>query len=177
MRIETWLERNCPKVHKGLQDPATDEQIREAQEALSVVFPPEMLEVYRCHDGQSGISAPLTGTWKLLRLATVVKQWQIQQQLMADESFASTPAIASGPVKPVWWNVRWIPVASNGSGDLQCVDLDPAEGGRVGQVVVCWHDREARECVAGHLIEWLDQLANDMEGGKYTVENNELVRT
>jgi cell wall assembly regulator SMI1 len=43
-------------------------------------------------------------------------------------------------IKPVWWNVHWIPIVSSGSGHLFCVDLDPAPAGKPGQVILFFHD-------------------------------------
>jgi cell wall assembly regulator SMI1 len=175
-RIETWLAANCPKILQDLAGPATDEQVREAEERLSSKLPADMLEIYRRHNGQGGNGPPLAGDWEFLPLDVLIGQWDAQKELMEDESFATSPAVAQGPVKPVWWNVRWIPVTYDGVGDLQCVDLDPADGGRVGQVVVYWHDREVRECIAGSLTEWLTGLAGDLERGKYAVQNGRLVK-
>ncbi|WP_332455118.1 SMI1/KNR4 family protein [Burkholderia ubonensis] len=54
-----------------------------------------------------------------------------------------------------WYNLKWIPLTHNGSGDHLCVDLDPDEGGRIGQVIRVWHDSPERELVAKGVGEWL----------------------
>jgi len=82
------------------------------------------------------------------------------------------PVRPVGPVRPVWWSEQWIPFAYDGVGDLQCIDLDPPEGGKVGQVVTYWHDRGEREHVADSLNEWLAHLADDLEAGKYSRAGN-----
>ncbi|MBO7776747.1 SMI1/KNR4 family protein [Burkholderia pseudomallei] len=62
-------------------------------------------------------------------------------------------------MKDDWYNLKWIPFTHDGSGIRLCLDLDPAEGGTLGQVVRIWHDDEARELVAGSFSEWLGQVA------------------
>jgi cell wall assembly regulator SMI1 len=66
-----------------------------------------------------------------------------------------------GPVKgEFWWNPLWIPIATNGGGDDICIDLDPAEGGKVGQIITFWHDWELREVILDSLEEWLINTIN-----------------
>jgi len=36
------------------------------------------------------------------------------------------------------------PLTDSGSGDRHCLDLDPAPGGSVGQVILMWHDSPER---------------------------------
>jgi cell wall assembly regulator SMI1 len=167
MRIETWLKEHLPGGHKVLKPPAADEAIHSAQATLPGPFPPELLDYYRRHDGQSGVMDPIAGEWQLLPLKGVLSNWKVQKDLLDKGAFQGSEAKAIGPVRAAWWNEKWIPFASDGAGDLQCVDLDPAEGGKVGQIVIYWHDREERERVADSLNEWLDRLADDLEAGKY----------
>ncbi|WP_156441033.1 SMI1/KNR4 family protein [Burkholderia sp. ABCPW 14] len=43
-------------------------------------------------------------------------------------------------IKDDWYNLKWIPFTHDGSGIRLCLNLDPAEGGTLGQVVRIWHD-------------------------------------
>lgn len=174
-RVEAWLQANCPRAYKNLGKPAKDAKVAELEKKLSIKLPNEVIEVYRRHDGQT-MGPPIAGDWKLLPLKSIQAQWEIQKKLLDEGAFADVTATARGPVRPLWWNSRWIPVTFNGSGDLQCIDLDPAEGGKIGQIVVYRHDDEIRECVAESLTAWLNQLATDMEDGKYVVEDDRIVR-
>ena len=177
IRIEEWLKARAPTTYEGLNEPATNEAIRSAAEALPGPLPEDFHAYYARHDGQSGVMPTVAGVWELLPLEFVVVNWKEQKALLDngtfkerldDGTYVDTPAKPVGPVRAVWWNEKWIPFASNGGGDLQCIDLDPAEGGQVGQIVIYWHDQEEREWAAGSLREWLARLADDFEAGKYT---------
>jgi cell wall assembly regulator SMI1 len=170
-RIEAWLQKHTPKIHADLREPATDEDFEDAQDVLSVELPDELVDSYRVHNGQTGMANPVAGDWQLLSLAGVASQWKIQKKLDDKGTFADTKTKTIGPIRPTWWNNRWIPFAYNGSGGLTCVDLDPADGGTVGQVVVYIHDREERRCIAKGLTEWLERLADDLESGKLKLED------
>src|SRR5262249_32779186 len=46
----------------------------------------------------------------------------------------------TGPIQPVWWHRRWIPFACDAAGNLSCLDLAPAAGGTVGQIIDWDHE-------------------------------------
>ncbi|MHC8969851.1 SMI1/KNR4 family protein [Priestia aryabhattai] len=45
-------------------------------------------------------------------------------------------------------------------GDDICIDLDPAEGGKNGQIITFWHDWAQREVIADSLEEWVMSTIN-----------------
>jgi cell wall assembly regulator SMI1 len=175
-RIEAWLKEHAPDTYAGLNAPATDDAIRSAEEVLPGPLPDDFRAFYARHDGQSGVTPTVAGRWELLPLQAVLSNWKGQKELLDDGTYkerlddgtyVDTEATPVGPVRPVWWNEKWIPFADDGAGDSQCIDLDPADGGQVGQIVIYWHDQPKREWVAGSLSEWLARLADDLEAGKY----------
>ncbi|MFY0532767.1 SMI1/KNR4 family protein [Nannocystis pusilla] len=54
-----------------------------------------------------------------------------------------------------WWIPEWVPVTYDGSGNHDVVDLAPAKGGRVGQILSFWHDEESRRVVGRDFLSWL----------------------
>jgi cell wall assembly regulator SMI1 len=64
-------------------------------------------------------------------------------------------------VRAKWFHDKWLPIADNGGGDLLCIDLDPANGGRVGQIVEFRHADADRKRVARNLIEFLTHLEDE----------------
>src|ERR1700677_3273303 len=71
-----------------------------------------------------------------------------------------------GPIKPVFWNKRRIYITDN-SGDHLTLDLDPPENGRYGQVLHHSHEVGPTKVVAASWSDFLNQLAIDLESGKY----------
>lgn len=175
-RIETWLREHAPELHQSLQRGASAADIRKAEQKLGVALPEEVKESYRLHDGQAPLASPLMGEWQLLSLKNVLRQWDIQQKLLDDGSFDEARGKPVGPVRPDWYNARWVPIAYNGGGDLYCLDFDPASGGRQGQVVTFWHADDKRERIAESFGALLEAFADDLEQGRYQFENGMLVR-
>lgn len=44
--------------------------------------------------------------------------------------------------------------------------MDPAKGGKKGQVFDWWHEQGATDLLANDVGEWLLQVAKDLEDGK-----------
>ena len=133
-RIGAWLAANAPEMLSSLRPGATRGEIRAAEAAMGVVFPDDMVASYLVHDGQEELSYGLMGEWDLLSLELMTIQWEGMRDLPADDQPRDVDNPAA-PVRPEYWNPRWVPVAYNGGGNLHCVDLDPAPAGIMGQMV------------------------------------------
>lgn len=64
-------------------------------------------------------------------------------------------------VRAKWFHDKWLPIADNGGGDLLCIDLDPAKGGTVGQIVEFRHEDSDRPRAANDLVEFLTHLEEE----------------
>lgn len=168
-RIEAWLSANAPTLAADLGDPAPPSAIAAAEAALGRPLPPELAGSASIHDGQRGAGFELFARWGLLSLDRAVDTWKMLEQVAAASGGAEPPITTHGPVRPVWWSRAWIPFAADGNGDVLTLDMDPANGGQPGQVVLYFHDSERREVLAPGLGAWLTQIADDLEAGLYQV--------
>ena len=176
-RIEAWLEENAPETLADLRPGASEADVRKAEKALSVRLPEDMAASYAVHDGARGGSAPLFGDYTLLSLEAAVKEWKTLKKLARGGVFEFMTGKPAPRVKPDWWNPRWIPVASNSSGDFLCADLDPARPGKAGQIVSFLRADAARELVAKDFKSWLSGFAKDLESGGYKVKGGYLTKS
>ncbi len=179
-RIHNWLAAYSPLVLASLGPPATEGQLREAEEAMGVDLPSEVKECYRIHDGQRIIPIPVSSMTDLrcvpsfldghawLGLADMVWHWRILKELLDKGTFARVEGEPRGPVRSDWWHPRWIPLTDD-DGYMKCLDLAPKSQGRVGQVIFWCHDAAQRGVIAGSLTEWLARFALELEQGKYII--------
>lgn len=176
-KIEAWLEENAPDTLADLRPGASESDVKKAEKAFSARLPEDMLASYAVHDGARGGSAPLFGDYTLLSLEAAVKEWKTLKKLSSAGVFEFMSGKPAPRVKPDWWNPRWIPVASNSSGDFLCADLDPARSGKSGQIISFLHADAARELVAKDFKSWLTGFAKDLEAGKYKVKGGYLTKS
>lgn len=175
-KIEAWLEANAPETLADLRPGASEADVKKAEKAFSARLPEDVVASYAVHDGARGGSAPLFGDYTLLSLEAAVKEWKTLKKLAGSGVFEFMSGKPAPRVKPDWWNPRWIPVASNSSGDFLCVDLDPARPGKPGQIVSFLHADAARELVAKDFKSWLGGFAKDLEAGQYKVDKGYLTK-
>jgi cell wall assembly regulator SMI1 len=173
-RIHVWLAEHAPEVLASLRPPATNEQVRAAEEAMGVHFPADVKACYRIHDGQGAVEGEyeppgfLYG-WEWHSLEDVLGEWRTHKELVDDGTFTSDiRSNPRGPIRDDWWHPKWIPLTANGGGDHHCLDLAPKRGGRVGQIIIWWHDDSHRVVLARSLTQWLADFADELEAGEYT---------
>ncbi|WP_437723469.1 SMI1/KNR4 family protein [Sorangium sp. So ce861] len=166
-RIGAWLAAHAPPIAADLAPPATDEQIARLETAIGVALPDELAASLRVHDGQGPYCGnPALGYWVALSCAAIAELWAEYGRRIADGSPLHDKGVIADPgVRPRWWHERWIPIATDDIGDSLVVDVDPAPGGAVGQIVRYRHDAETRRLESPSLATWMGQLADEMEAG------------
>ena len=171
-KIDNWLRANASEIASDLLTGATQEEFAEVEKHIQIQFTQDFKQSYLIHNGQQGYADPLMGEWKILSLKHIRSEWDIMKKLYDESVFSDAISEPIGEIKSDWWNPKWIPIASNGSGDLICLDLDPDIGGNIGQVISFWHMDERREKLADNFQIWLQKFADDLESGQYKVKKS-----
>lgn len=173
-KIKTWLEENAPQILEGMNEGASDELIREAEDLFGVQFPKDFKKFYKIHNGEGNADGDdnglLPGLDRLSSIEEMIENWKaISEDFEGEEEDPDLVTTDIG-VKPYWWHARWIPITDDGCGDHICLDFDPALRGKVGQVIGFEHDEGFRHILAQSFREWLDQYAEDLLKGKYVYD-------
>ncbi len=176
-QIETWLSIHAPHAWHMLRPGASQWEIQEAEVALGITFPEHFKASCRIHDG--GYIIDLVTEMSIFSLKDIVAEWQMFQELeeVGTWSDAGIPYYftehvtrsgwQTGPIQPVWWHQRWIPFGRDRAGNHCCLDLIPALGGSVGQVIDRDHEAGPSCVLAASFLEVLSTFASDLEAGTY----------
>jgi cell wall assembly regulator SMI1 len=124
-RIERWLARHA-HGHE-LPPGALPEEIERAEAVLGVKFPPDLQVSYLLHDGSGEIQVFDHGALMPLDAVTVV--WELMRDILREPE---TP--------PEAWDLAFIPISDDASGDHLVVDTQPPGGGPPGQILFWWHE-------------------------------------
>jgi len=170
-RIRQWAMA-CP-LDIAFNPGADEAEIAAAEAALGLAFPADLRTYLALANGEGWNSDGLIGDWQLLELAFIIKEAQRMRALVEHGTFDDNSNEPTPAIKGLWWNPRWIPIVTSGSGHFVCVDLDPGPQGTLGQVILFLHDEEARYLVAHNLHAWLVRLADDFERGLYEIVTDE----
>ena len=144
--------------------PAAD--IDAAGRVIGNAFPDDLRHLLLKHAGSLDGRQVLPG-WELFSPARIVDEWKIWEKLRRDEFVPDGLDCApEGPIKgDEWWRLGWIPFSGDGGGNHLCLDMDPARGGKAGQVISMWHDDATRALIARSLTEFIEIIARDAENG------------
>lgn len=171
--IHAWLEENAPLVRASLRPPATMARIRATEKELGVRFPEDVRRCYLLHDGQNadsrGFPPAFLHGWEWLSLERMVDEWRVWKDLVDAGDLVDCVTEPDAGVREDWYHPGWVPITYSGCGDHHCLDLAPAPGGTVGQIIEVWHDMASRPVVAPSFIRWLEHFAAELEEGDYRV--------
>ena len=154
MNFGDWLKTNNQLLFADLNQPASGTSIQLLEEKIGMKLPVDFVECLKVHDGQKGQQEGLFSGLEFLSSARILAEWMVWQKLFENGDFDGLQVQSETGIQPVWWNPRWIPFTYNGAGDHLCLDLDPASGGQVGQVIEIWHDDGARKKKANNFAQW-----------------------
>ncbi len=164
--IDLWLTENAPDLLDTFGQGADAEAIMAAETALGIQFPADFKKSVEIRDGQqSDILIGFVEASEFLSLERILDEWRVWKDLYDSGEFKDCASEPTGPIKTDWWNPKWIPFTYDGSGNHLCLDLDPASGGAVGQIITMWHDDAERKVIAPNFQTWLHQVANSLQSG------------
>jgi cell wall assembly regulator SMI1 len=170
-RVEAWLMTNAPLVFESLHAGASEAEIVEVEHILGVRFPDDVRASYGIHAGQHPVSVRgfpgLIEGYQLLTLPEIMGEWRLWKRLLDGGDFEGLLGDPQGPIRADWWHPAWIPLTHDGSGNHHMLDLSPAPGGTLGQILEFWHDDPTRRVLAPSFAVWLDRFADDLNAGRY----------
>jgi cell wall assembly regulator SMI1 len=170
-RIDAWLRANGLPPEFSPPSGVTEEAIRAAEATMGLELPEEVRESYRSHDGsrggaclilfERGFLMPLQGQGD-----SVVASCLRSREIGAVNAAAGLVGKPDGPIRPDYWSPRWVPLTCDWESDTLAIDLAPAEGGCIGQVIL--HSRRGETRLLGRSWgEWLAAYADALEAGEY----------
>ena len=187
-RLEAWAATNAPTMLEDLNPGATNEQINELQAALGRELPASFVESLKVHNGESD-------GWPCKAFAemgayhscdAILENYQTRWQFggMADEFTEEERAqqvrdgiiFVSGPVRSVMFSQDWIPILDCNGDIFWAIDLDPADGGTVGQIIqVDWEGCDWK-VVAESFESFLNEYVTALETGGFIMQDDRPVR-
>lgn len=170
-RFKGWLGKNFQEGLDDLNEPVSDEKISDLESKLSISLPEDFKEFLKIHNGQAGDAGWLIDGQELLSTERILDEWKVWKGLLDGGGFddfeESEEEDRGNGVKSDWWNAKWIPFTYDGAGNHLCIDLDPASGGKIGQIITMWHDDDEREVKGSSFNEWFSKYIQDLENKKY----------
>lgn len=161
-RIITKLNEIYPDIDDELNEGTKECDIKSAQEKLGVQLPQDLIDFYKIHNGLDSDTGIFYG-WSFLSLEEIISEWEIWRDLVDSKTFDGIFSEPDDGIKNDWYNLKWIPIGTDGGGNCICLDFDPEKGGQIGQLIEVWHDSPERIWTAPSFKNYIEKYANDLE--------------
>ena len=169
--IESWAKQKAPGVR--FNPPANPQVIEHFSRLSGLKFPVELQQLLENMDGETRKSAGIIGNWRLMPINEIQAAWGLLKILSEKGAYNELTPQPSPYLKPNWWCQGWLPFVANDAGDYICLDCDPPEHERLGQVLLYLHDQPERPLIAAYLFAWLDRITRDLEAEIYNYDVND----
>ncbi|MCA9642918.1 MAG: SMI1/KNR4 family protein, partial [Myxococcales bacterium] len=159
--IQHWMQSNgAPRLAENLAQGASDEQLREAEEAFGVELPRDLRALWKVHNGQPEEgNGFFPGGFNWLSTRSAVAEQENLLLLIGFEREADNPRSAT---RAEVESDHWLPFAGLESDML-------AVHGETGRVFLCYHD-DSPELVAASLETYLTGYAARVAASDYKVK-------
>ncbi|KAJ7871374.1 hypothetical protein B0H14DRAFT_2723753 [Mycena olivaceomarginata] len=182
-RLRTWLTREYPELGDTLNYGILPQDLAEIEAQFGFELPPVVRESYLLVDGQEAESAAgcaegLFFGLTLLPLEDVLEEWRFWREVDDDPSTGansqlrdSMQSVPTGWVRKEYSQRGWIPLIADKAGNYVGVDVNPAEDGSVGQVIVFGRDFDTKVVLwagdgAAGWAKWFACFVDDLESGE-----------
>lgn len=160
--ISAWLAEHHPRALTLFAPPATPEAIAAAEAALGCTLPDDYKQFLRIHNGQDEF-APWVGLGALLPIEQVAPA---RANIFNEDGEVDPDDVGPG-IRAVDYLQAWIPISrSSRNRDYLCLDLDPAPGGTVGQILEFVIDFNGRPLVANSFADLLSKYFEQAQTGE-----------
>ncbi|KAI0273717.1 hypothetical protein BC834DRAFT_855213 [Gloeopeniophorella convolvens] len=182
-RLRNWLSNEYPELGDTLNYGILPQDLTNIEMQFGFSLPQAVRDSYLVVDGQepessAGCSEGLFFGLHLLPLDEVLDEWRFWREVDDDPNTGAHPRLREvmQSVPPEWirreYSQRgWIPLISDKTGNYVGVDLNPGEGGSVGQAIVFGRDFDTKVVLwrgdgpAGW-ARWLASFVEELESGE-----------
>lgn len=156
-----------------LNGSAVPEALALYETELGMGLPEDLRELWLIADGQvdsfgisdpapGSIISPVFGSYDMMSVKASMDAYRGWSEVLRDFGKSMNDGItvrAGDPVHPDYWRPGWIPFAIDGGGNHYAVDMDPAAGGTLGQVILMGPDEDERRVLGTGLAAWFVETA------------------
>lgn len=164
-QIRSWMQYHAPDV--TFRPPAKRNAIDHFEHISGLAVPKSLRQLLLAANGEPRKSAGMIGNWRLMPIEEIQAAWGLLNQLDRKGAFIKREPKPSPYIRITWWYQAWIPIVTSDQGDYFCLDTDPPDPKRYGQVLLFLQNRPERPLIAESLEAWFDRIMRDIESGLY----------
>ena len=166
--FQNWVAQFAPSI--VFRPPVNPTALEYFREKSGLTLPSDLIQYLQITDGETFTSAGMIGNWRLMSLLEVQAAWGLLGKLAEKGAFSELTPEKSPYIRQAWWHPSWIPICTNDTGDYFCLDTDPPDPNRFGQVLLYLKNRPQRPLIASSVSTWFGFIMRDLKAGLYTFD-------
>lgn len=170
-KLQAWMLEKAPGVI--FRPPANPAAVDNFAAKSGLKLPDALRQVLSVADGEVRFSTGAIGNWRLMPITEIQAAWGLLTQLANQGAYDGLSPDHSPYLVNAWWHPGWIPIVTSDTGGYFCIDTDPPDPQRAGQVLLFFQEQPARPLVASSLTAWLARIILDLQEGIYTFDEDE----
>ena len=165
--LEDVFREHLHSLYRNLRRPASAANLAYLERTIGRPIPPAWRRSLLVHDGvRRQPYTPFFNGSCLLSAREVARIWRMRCRAHAVDD-PGGPEDADPRIRnDLWWRLGWIPITDQ-DGNYHVVDLDPAPGGKVGQVILFRNSGGGGRVIASGYAAWLDHIAGLYHGRRF----------
>lgn len=205
-RIEASLDDHLPILKRTLRPGIAKKDLAKFERLVGRQLPDDVRESWMIHDGQRRIEhlggddpmqleglffgndlMPLLDDEDCLPSQPSFGQWEFWAEMvdeaergedggMLDEFAEESTSSPSDAIRRLHASRAWIPLVEITDSDHIGIDLDPGPNGVVGQVINFGRDEKKRYVLARSWAQFLEDFADELEAGNFTIRLRKIVK-
>lgn len=166
-RIKFWMQIHAPHLIEFINTGTGTGDFVALETAIGKPLPRTFKKFYKTHNGQREGSDGFIDAEEMLSTQRMLGEWKTWKELIDDGTFKDIYSDPDPGIKNDWYNRYWIPITYDGAGNHLAMDLDPAAGGRVSQIISVDHDDGQRKLIAPTFKDFIKNYVRKLESGEY----------
>jgi cell wall assembly regulator SMI1 len=176
-QVAQWLQQHAQRIVKySLNQPAGEAALAQLRQATPKELPPDFVQLYQTYNGMNDEenSGNFFYGMTFFSIAEILADLQFGQSVVKGGTIISLENTDSGIDSSNLYNPGWVPFGSDGSRCRLALDLSPAEGGIYGQIIFTDSEKSTALLIAASTSALIQQFADDIVNGKYTLNDEAL---
>ena len=185
-RLEAWGSINAPAMLEDLNPGAGENELLSLQEGLGIDLPRDFIDSLKVHNGENdgwpckvfADRGAYLSTEGILEIWTLLQKIASEMtaytdQMDVEEQIREGIVRVEGPVKPVDFSPKWVPILDCNGDVFWAIDFDPSDGGVVGQIVEVYWEGNSWKVIADSFKDLLSTYVLSLEANEYRIINGQ----
>jgi len=171
-KINELLKEKAPLIVEALQSPATEEQLQKLEAATGQKLPQGLIELYRENNGiDPKKNANFVYGIPFIPIENCILQVEENEK---NAKHYTLKYADKGIKKEYLLSNKRIPIGDASGVCLLCVDIDPDEGGVIGQVIMVDTENQIAIKLNESVEQCMDSFEKDLIKNKYQLQEDAL---